>query len=94
MAKVTFLPGSHSNWHSHPGGSTMYITDGLGWTQIEGQPKKILHVGDVVWTPPGVRHWHGATDKNAMTHIVINGLKNNSVVIWNEPVTSQEYLGK
>lgn len=58
------------------------MTSGTGWTQVEGQPKRTIRVGDVIWAPPGIKHWHGATDKTAMTHLVENAVENDSVVTW------------
>lgn len=92
MASVTFLPGARSNWHTHPRGHTIYVTSGTGWTQVEGQPKRTIRAGDVIWAPPGAKHWHGATDKTAMTHIVVNEYENDSVVAWMERVTDAQYL--
>ena len=68
---VTFEPGARSNWHTHPLGQTLIITSGLGWVQREGGPIEEVRPGDVVWFPPGLRHWHGATPTTAVTHIAI-----------------------
>lgn len=94
MASVTFLPGAHSNWHSHPAGSTMYVTSGTGWTQVEGGERQIIRAGDVIWARPGVKHWHGASDTTAMTHIVVNGSVEGEVVEWMERVTDEQYLSE
>lgn len=64
-ASVTFDPGARSAWHSHPAGQTLIVTAGTGWIQQWGGTKRELKVGDVVWTPPGVKHWHGATSTAA-----------------------------
>lgn len=92
MASVTFLPGARSNWHTHPRGQTIVVTSGTGWTQEDGAARQTIHAGDVVWCPPGVKHWHGATDTTAMTHTVVNQLEDDSVVAWVEPVTDPQYL--
>ena len=91
---VTFLPGARSNWHSHPHGQTLVVTSGAGWTQAEGEARVTINAGDVVWCPPGIRHWHGATDSSAMTHLAIQQAEDTSVVDWMEPVTEAQYLGQ
>src|SRR5947199_10706346 len=70
-ATVTFEPGARTAWHTHPLGQTRIVTSGLGWAQHEGGPIKEIHPGDVVWFPPGEKHWHGAARSTAMTHIAI-----------------------
>jgi quercetin dioxygenase-like cupin family protein len=91
-ASVTFEPGARSAWHTHPLGQTLIVTAGRGWTQCEGGPIVEIHVGDVLWCPPGHRHWHGATSTSAMTHIAIQEAKGGKVVEWMEKVTDEEYL--
>jgi quercetin dioxygenase-like cupin family protein len=68
---VTFEPGARSNWHTHPRGQTLIVTSGVGWTQCWGEPKQEIRPGDVIWCPPGEKHWHGATLTTAMSHIAI-----------------------
>ncbi len=68
---VTFEPGARTAWHTHPLGQTLIVTAGFGWVQREGGPIEEVRPGDVVWFPPGLRHWHGATPTTAMTHIAI-----------------------
>jgi quercetin dioxygenase-like cupin family protein len=68
---VTFEPGARSAWHTHPLGQTLIITSGLGWAQQWEGPVEEIRPGDIVWFPPGVKHWHGATPTTAMTHIAI-----------------------
>ncbi|MFD1794918.1 cupin domain-containing protein [Paracoccus aurantiacus] len=94
MAEVTFLPGARSNWHTHPRGQTILVTSGTGWTQEDGGTRQTINAGDVVWCPPDVRHWHGATDQTAMSHIVVNQPQDESVVDWMEPVTDEQYLAQ
>ncbi|WP_416397387.1 cupin domain-containing protein [Allohahella sp. A8] len=93
VARVSFSPGARSAWHSHPLGQTLIVTDGIGWVQQEGGKKIVIKVGDVVSTPPGVKHWHGGSAKFAMTHTAIQELKDGKNVEWMEQVTDQEYLG-
>mgnify|MGYP000882044627 CR=1 FL=1 len=91
--KVTFLPGARSNWHTHPAGQVLIVTEGTGWVQEEGQTKRIMQAGDVVWCPPGVKHWHGATDSSAVTHYAIQQFEDGKNVAWMEPVTDAQYAG-
>ncbi len=70
-ARVTFAPGAGTAWHSHPLGQMLIVTAGIGYVQQEGGEKQEIRPGDVVWTPPGVKHWHGATVTDRMTHIAL-----------------------
>lgn len=90
-ANVTFQPGARTAWHSHPAGQTLIITEGTAWVQLEGQPRQELEPGDVIWTPPGVRHWHGATPYRAMTHTALQSAVDGKVVDWQELVTDAQY---
>ena len=92
-ATVTFQPGAHSNWHTHPLGQLLVISPGRGWVQAEGEPVRAVGPGDVVWTAPGVKHWHGATRSSAMTHVAIAEAQDGIVVRWLEPVTDAQYQG-
>ena len=67
------------------------MTAGCGWAQSEGGPVEEIHPGDMVWFPPGVKHWHGATAKTAMTHIAIQEKLNGKAVDWMEKVTDEQY---
>ena len=90
-ASVTFEPGARTAWHTHPLGQTLIVTAGCGWAQREGQPKIDIRPGDVVWFPPGVKHWHGATATTGMTHIAIQEKLNGKPVDWLEHVTDEQY---
>ncbi len=90
-ASVTFEPGARTAWHTHPLGQTLIVTSGLGWAQRWGGPKEEIRPGDVVWFPPGEKHWHGAAPTTAMTHIAIQEALNGKVVDWMERVTDQQY---
>lgn len=92
--KVTFLPGARSNWHTHPAGQVLVVTDGKGWVQEEGEAKHVMEPGDVVWCPPDVKHWHGATDTTAVTHIAIQQFEDGENVVWMEAVTDEQYAGE
>lgn len=91
-ASVTFEPGARTAWHTHPLGQTLVVTSGAGWTQCEGEEIVEIRAGDVIWCPPGHRHWHGATPTTAMTHIAIQEAKDGKMVEWMEHVTDEQYL--
>jgi quercetin dioxygenase-like cupin family protein len=90
-ASVTFEPGARTAWHTHPLGQMLIITSGLGWVQSEGGPVEDVRPGDVVWFPPGLKHWHGATPITAMTHIAVLESLNGKNVDWLEHVTDEQY---
>jgi len=90
-ALVTFEPGARTAWHTHPLGQTLIVTSGCGWVQREGGPTEEIRPGDVVWFPPGERHWHGATPTTAMSHIAIQEKLNGSPVDWMEQVSEEQY---
>jgi quercetin dioxygenase-like cupin family protein len=90
-ASVTFSPCARSAWHSHPAGQTLIVTSGRGWVQEWGGSRKEIKVGDVIWTPPGVKHWHGATAGDEMTHIAIQEQVQGKVVDWMEHVSDEQY---
>ena len=91
-ASVTFEPGARTAWHTHPLGQTLIITAGSGWVQQEGGPVEEVHPGDVVWFPPGEKHWHGASPTTAMTHIAIQEALDGKVVDWLDKVSDEQYL--
>ena len=90
-ASVTFEPGARTAWHTHPLGQTLIVTAGCGRVQREGGPIETIHPGDIVWFPPGEKHWHGATPTTAMTHIAILEQLGGKNVDWMEHVTDEEY---
>ena len=91
-AIVTFQPGARTAWHSHPLGQTLIVTSGVGWTQCEGEERVEVRAGDVIWCPPGHKHWHGATSTTAMTHIAIQEALDGKNVEWMEKVSDEDYL--
>lgn len=91
-ATVTFEPGARTAWHTHPLGQTLLVTAGLGWVQRQGGPVENIRPGDIVWFEPGERHWHGATDRTAMTHIAIAEALDGTAVAWQEHVSDADYL--
>lgn len=91
-ARVTFAPGARTAWHSHPLGQTLIVTTGAGWVQQEGGAKQEIRVGDVVWTPPGMKHWHGATATDRLTHIALTEQQpDGKRVEWMEKVSDAQY---
>ena len=90
-AYVTFEPGARSAWHTHPLGQTLIVTCGCGLVQSWGGPIRVIRPGDVVWCPPGEKHWHGAMPTTSMTHIAVQEALNGKVVDWLEKVTDEQY---
>lgn len=90
-ASVTFEPGARTAWHTHPLGQTLIVTSGCGWVQREGGLIEEIRPGDVVWFPPGEKHWHGATPTTAMTHIAIVEKLNGKSADWMEKVSDMQY---
>jgi quercetin dioxygenase-like cupin family protein len=88
---VTFDPSARSAWHTHPLGQTLIVTSGRGFVQSWGGPIREIKAGDVIWTPPGEKHWHGAAPNSAMTHIAMQEALNGKNVDWMEKVTDEEY---
>ncbi len=91
---VTFEPGARTAWHTHPLGQTLIVTAGVGRVQRWGGPVEEIRPGDVVWFPPGEKHWHGASSAAAMTHIAIYEKLDGKVVDWLEHVTDAQYEGR
>jgi 4-carboxymuconolactone decarboxylase len=90
-ATVRFEPAARSHWHSHPLGQTLIVTEGEGIVQTEGAPARKITPGDVIWTPPGVRHWHGASPNQGLTHVAVSEALDGRSVIWFERVSDQSY---
>jgi quercetin dioxygenase-like cupin family protein len=90
-ALVTFEPGARTAWHTHPLGQTLLVTSGCGWARRWGGPVEEIRPGDVIWFPPGAKHWHGATATTAMTHIAIQEQLDGKTVDWLEQVSDEQY---
>ena len=90
---VTFEPGARTAWHTHPLGQTLVVTAGLGRVQTWGGPVEEIRPGDIVWFPPGEKHWHGASPATAMTHLAIQERLEGKAVEWLEHVTDDQYAG-
>lgn len=91
-AAVTFEPGARSAWHTHPAGQVLVVTAGVGRIQQWGGPVREIRPGDVIWTPPGVQHWHGAAPATAMMHIALQEVRDGVAVQWMEKVADADYL--
>ena len=90
-ASVTFEPGARTAWHTHTLGQVLIVTSGCGWVQRWGGPKEEIRPGDVIWIPPGEKHWHGAAASTAVTHIAIQEALDGKVVDWMEQVSDEQY---
>jgi quercetin dioxygenase-like cupin family protein len=92
-ASVTFEPGARTAWHSHPLGQNLIVTAGCGRVQRWGESVQEIRPGDVIWIPPGEKHWHGAAPATAMTHIAIQEQLDGKAADWMEKVTDEQYQG-
>lgn len=90
VGNITFEPGARSKWHLHPAGQILLVTDGVGYYQEKGQPKKILRKGDVIKCPPNIPHWHGASADTAFVQVAIT-VREGGPTVWLEAVTNEEY---
>jgi len=90
-ASVTFEPGARTALHTHPLGQTLIVTAGCGLVQRWGGPVEEIRPGDVVWIPPGEKHWHGATTTTAMSHIAIQEQMDGKTADWMEKVSDEQY---
>lgn len=91
VGNVYFEPGARSNWHTHPAGQILIITDGIGYHQMEGKPIEIIKKGDVIKCPPNVKHWHGASADMGLQQLYIVPNTEKGIVEWNEAVTDEQY---
>lgn len=94
VGNVYFEPGARSNWHTHPAGQILIITDGVGYHQIKGQQRQTIKKGDVVKCPPNVMHWHGASPEIGMQQMYILPKTEKGIVNWLQKVTDEEYNSK
>lgn len=90
-ATVTFEPGARTAWHTHPLGQTLIVTAGIGLVREWGGPVRDIRPGDVVWIPPGVKHWHGASPTVGMSHIAFSEALDGKTVEWMENVSDAQY---
>jgi len=90
-ADVKFSPRARSAWHTHPKGQILVVKEGQGYVQQWGEPARIMKAGDIIWTPPGVKHWHGACEDESVTHTALQEKKSGKNVIWLEKVSDEQY---
>jgi quercetin dioxygenase-like cupin family protein len=91
MGSVSFEPGARTNWHTHPKGQVLIVTEGSGFYQEKGKQAQPIHKGDVINIPENVEHWHGAGAATKMTHIAITNYQHETNVAWLKPVSEEEY---
>ena len=91
IGNVTFEPRARTNWHKHPGGQILLVTEGTGYYQEKGKPAQLLNKGDIVKVPPDTEHWHGAAPDKELIHIAISLNTDKGSVVWLHPVTDGEY---
>lgn len=94
VSYVTFEPGARTFWHTHPTGQRLVVVSGFGLTGTWDGKVVEIKAGDVVWCPPDIKHWHGASPTTAMTHMALTGMKNGKNVTWMEEVSDQQYNAK
>src|ERR1700744_2380931 len=94
FSRGSLEPGARTAWHTHPLGQTLYVISGIGRVQAEGGPIREIRPGDVVWIPPGEKHWHGASPANGMTHIAMQEALDGVYSSWIEHVTDEQYSAK
>ena len=88
---ITFEPGARTPWHTHPLGQILIVTAGCGWAQSEGGPVEEIRPGDVIWFPPGEKHWHGAAPATSVTHIAIQERLDGRAADRMEKVSDEQY---
>lgn len=91
IATATFAAGAKLDWHIHPAGQILMITDGTGYYEEKGKPIQILHKGDVIKCLPGIPHWHGAAPKSSFTYIAVSTNSAKNKTVWLQRVTDEEY---
>jgi len=91
LGSVTFEPGARTNWHTHPKGQVLIVTEGEGFYQEKGKPAQSIKKGEVVNIPENIEHWHGATANSRMIHIAISNYKGEENVTWLKPVSDEEF---
>jgi quercetin dioxygenase-like cupin family protein len=91
VVRVSFDPSARTAWHTHPLGQTLLVLSGSGRVQSEGGPIRDIRPGDVVWIPPGEKHWHGASANSGMVHLAMQEMENGNAATWMEKVTDAQY---
>lgn len=90
LAQAVYAPGSKLNWHIHPAGQYLLITEGAGYYQEKGKPGQVVHKGDIIKCLPGVEHWHGAAANSSFTYVAVTPVTKGRT-IWLQRVTDEEY---
>lgn len=93
ISVATFDPEARLDWHSHPGGQILLISEGIGFYQEKDKPKQTVRKGDVIKCLPGVEHWHGATPGSGLTYIATTPVQKGKTV-WLHRVSDVEYNGR
>ncbi|KUJ50928.1 cupin domain-containing protein [Chryseobacterium sp. JAH] len=91
VSNVTFEAKGRTNWHNHPGGQTLLVTDGVGYHQEEGKPVQKIKKGDVIKVGKNIKHWHGGSENQSMTHIAVSIDHEKNPSQWFEPVTDEQF---
>lgn len=92
---VRFAPGARTAWHSHPGGQTLHVLEGIARIQCRGGAVVEVPAGQTVICPPDEEHWHGAAPGSFMTHLAIwDTLPGQPSAVWGDHVTDAEYDGR
>lgn len=89
--RVGFAPAARTNWHTHPGGQTLYVLSGVGLVQARGGPARRIREGDAIWIEPAEVHWHGADVDRQMVHLAFQHVVDGIAVTWLEPVSDADY---
>ncbi len=92
IGSVTFESGARTNWHTHPKGQVLIVTEGSGLYQEKGKPAQTIKKGAIINIPENVEHWHGASANSKMVHIAITNYEGEVNAVWLNPVSDSEYL--
>lgn len=86
LGQVFFSPCARTHWHTHEGGQVLVMVAGEGFVGDADGPVRV-RAGEMVWTPGGVRHWHGAAEGNFLIHTTIS----LGGVEWGEALSDADY---
>ena len=90
IADATYGVGAKLDWHIHPAGQILLITEGMGYYQEKSKPIQIIHKGDVIKCTPSIEHWHGSTPSSTFAYIAVTPAQKGKT-IWMERVTDDVY---
>jgi len=91
VSTATFAPGAKLDWHIHPAGQILMITDGTGYYQEKGKAIQVVHKGDIIKCVPGLAHWHGASPQSSFTYLAVSTKSATNKTVWLQRVTDAEY---